>query len=58
MPEFSWTPAPAQAMAARLHERANLKPDDITHVFLTCFKPEARRRFTVRLLRVRGLGFD
>src|SRR5262245_42592972 len=34
---------PEQALAARLDERAGLKPDDITHVFLTSFNPELRR---------------
>tara|TARA_R110000737_G_scaffold251825_3_gene261407 strand:+ start:122305 stop:123048 length:744 start_codon:yes stop_codon:yes gene_type:complete len=34
---------PAQAVQARLAERANLTPDQITHVFLTSFNPEARR---------------
>lgn len=34
---------PPQILAARLGERANLKPDDITHVFLTCFRPDVRR---------------
>lgn len=34
---------PPQAIAARLSERAGLTPDQITHVFLTSFNPEARR---------------
>lgn len=34
---------PAQALAARLGERANLAPKDITDVFLTSFHPETRR---------------
>lgn len=34
---------PEQVLAARLAERANLKPDDVTHVFLTSFNPELRR---------------
>lgn len=34
---------PARALAARLGERANVKPSDITHVFLTSFHPDARR---------------
>lgn len=34
---------PAPALAARLGERANLTPDDITHVFLTSFHPDVRR---------------
>ncbi len=34
---------PPAAIAARLDERAGLKPADITHVFLTSFKPETRR---------------
>ncbi len=34
---------PAPALVARLGERANLTPDKITHVFLTCFKPDTCR---------------
>jgi len=34
---------PDQVLAARLDERAGLKPADITHVFLTCFRPDVRR---------------
>lgn len=34
---------PDAAVAARLGERANVKPSDVTHVFLTSFKPETRR---------------
>jgi len=34
---------PPQMVAARLSERANLTPQDITHVFLTSFNPENRR---------------
>ncbi len=34
---------PAPALAARLDERASLRPADVTHVFLTSFHPEARR---------------
>lgn len=34
---------PEQAIVARLSERANLKPSDITHVFLTSFLPDVRR---------------
>ncbi|MEM9373065.1 MAG: MBL fold metallo-hydrolase [Planctomycetota bacterium] len=34
---------PAPALKARLSERANLDPSDITHVFLTSFSPECRR---------------
>lgn len=34
---------PEQALIARLGERANLSPDDITTVFLTSFHPDARR---------------
>ncbi len=37
---------PEQALVARLSERANLKPSDITHVFLTSFLPDARRSIT------------
>lgn len=38
---------PAPALAARLAERANLKPEQITHVFLTSFKPETTRAITL-----------
>lgn len=34
---------PEPALVARLAERANLRPDDITDVFLTCFRPDVRR---------------
>lgn len=34
---------PEEAMVARLAERANLKPADITHVFLTTFRPDTHR---------------
>jgi len=34
---------PPQMVQARLAERANLTPDQITHVFLTSFNPENRR---------------
>ncbi|MFM9957614.1 MAG: MBL fold metallo-hydrolase [Phycisphaerales bacterium] len=34
---------PAPIIAARLNERSGLRPEDITHVFLTCFRPEGRR---------------
>lgn len=34
---------PPQALAARLSERANLAARDITHVFLTTFKPDTCR---------------
>ncbi len=34
---------PHAVLAARLGERANLKPDAVTHVFLTSFNPELRR---------------
>ena len=34
---------PAQAMAARMSERTVLKPDQITHVFLTAFPGDHRR---------------
>jgi glyoxylase-like metal-dependent hydrolase (beta-lactamase superfamily II) len=33
---------PAQVIAARLGERAGLAPEDITDVFITCFRPEHR----------------
>lgn len=34
---------PAAPLAARLEERAGLKPSAITHVFLTSFRPDLRR---------------
>jgi glyoxylase-like metal-dependent hydrolase (beta-lactamase superfamily II) len=34
---------PAAALLPRLEERAGLKPQDITHIFLTSFNPELRR---------------
>ncbi len=34
---------PAQALKARLGERANIGPGEVTHVFLTTFNPECRR---------------
>lgn len=34
---------PDQIIVARLAERAGLRPKDITHVFLTCFRPDTRR---------------
>jgi glyoxylase-like metal-dependent hydrolase (beta-lactamase superfamily II) len=34
---------PPQAITARLTERANLKPEQITHVFITGFHPDMRR---------------
>ncbi|MDX2114968.1 MAG: MBL fold metallo-hydrolase [Planctomycetota bacterium] len=34
---------PASILAARLAERANVTPSDVTHVFLTCFRPDVRR---------------
>jgi glyoxylase-like metal-dependent hydrolase (beta-lactamase superfamily II) len=34
---------PDNVITARLDERAGLKPQDITHVFLTSFNPEGRR---------------
>lgn len=34
---------PAPILAARLSERANLTPEDISHVFLTSFRPDVRR---------------
>lgn len=34
---------PAQALTARLAERANLTPEGVTDVFLTSFKPDTRR---------------
>lgn len=37
---------PEAALVARLGERANLKPNDITDVFLTSFRPDVRRAVT------------
>ena len=34
---------PADVVAARLGERANLAPEKVTHVFLTSFRPDVRR---------------
>jgi len=34
---------PGEILGARLAERANLTPSQITHVFLTCFRPDVRR---------------
>ncbi len=34
---------PGDIVAARLHERANLRVEDVTHVFLTSFRPDVRR---------------
>lgn len=34
---------PAPILQARLAERANISPAEITHVFLTCFRPDVRR---------------
>lgn len=34
---------PEAVMAARLGERANVRPEQVTHVFLTSFNPELRR---------------
>lgn len=34
---------PEVALAARLHERAGIRPTAITDVFLTCFKPDMTR---------------
>jgi len=38
---------PGPILQSRLSERANLKPSDITHVFLTCFRPDVRRGITL-----------
>ncbi len=38
---------PGPIMAAKLGERANVRPEDVTHVFLTCFKPDVRRGITL-----------
>ena len=34
---------PGDILVARLAERANITPDQVTHVFLTCFRPDVRR---------------
>ncbi len=34
---------PAESLTLRLHERAGLRPDQVTTVFLTCFPPVHRR---------------
>ena len=34
---------PAQALVPRLRERANIGPEQVTDVFLTCFRPDVRR---------------
>jgi glyoxylase-like metal-dependent hydrolase (beta-lactamase superfamily II) len=34
---------PEPAMAARLNERAGIRPEDVTHVFLTSFQPDTTR---------------
>lgn len=34
---------PGPILEARLAERANVKPSEVTHVFLTCFRPDVRR---------------
>jgi len=34
---------PGEILKARLGERVNLEPSAITHVFLTCFRPDVRR---------------
>lgn len=38
---------PAQVLEARLAERANVKPEQITDVFLTSFRPDVRRSITL-----------
>ncbi|TVQ62932.1 MAG: hypothetical protein EA378_03720 [Phycisphaerales bacterium] len=38
---------PPDALAARLAERANCTPEQVTHVFLTSFRPELRRGITL-----------
>lgn len=37
---------PENVLAARLSERANVKPGEITHVFLTSFRPDTHRGIT------------
>ncbi len=34
---------PGQVLGARLHERTGIEPSEITHVFLTSFRPDVRR---------------
>lgn len=34
---------PGDILVARLAERANLRPSDVTHVFLSSFRPDVRR---------------
>ncbi len=34
---------PAQVLQARLRERAGIDVGDVTHVFMTCFRPDVRR---------------
>ncbi len=38
---------PAEVLTHRLHERAGLRPDQVTTVFLTCFLPVHRRSLTL-----------
>ncbi|MCC6428468.1 MAG: hypothetical protein IT435_16820 [Phycisphaerales bacterium] len=38
---------PPQVLAARLGERANIVPDQITDVFLTSFRPDVRRAISL-----------
>jgi len=38
---------PAAALAARLHERANITPEQVTDVFLTSFMPDTRRALSL-----------
>lgn len=38
---------PGPILSARLSERANLQPSEITHVFLTSFRPDLRRGLTI-----------
>jgi len=38
---------PGQIIEAKLAERANMKPEDISHVFLTSFRPDVRRGLEV-----------
>lgn len=38
---------PPEILSARLAERANCRPEDVTHVFLTSFRPELRRGITL-----------
>lgn len=38
---------PPQVLEARLQERGGIRPDDVTDVFLTSFRPDARRAMSL-----------